>query len=264
MTELWDPLAPGFTTDPYTPYARLRREDPVHEVEIATLRCFIVTRYDDVVAVLRDPAYSATRFPERMIADAMTGPDQRFCGARARRLGHDADQGSARPHQTPRPRLQGLHAARRRGPAAAGRSDRGSVAFGASTTKPSGVPISNPSMAQRNTPQARGRPRDQHVENGRSERLQGEAEVAPQPDRLSEKGVRGSEPRRCPLPWASTRPHGSQRTWRGRWASELQRQASAPARERIRATGPCTSTSARTIAAHARALYGAFTGQRGL
>jgi cytochrome P450 len=78
MSELWDPLAPGFTMDPCTPYARLRREDPVHEVETATFRCFIVTRYDDVVAVLRDPAYSAEKFPERMIADAMAGPDQSF------------------------------------------------------------------------------------------------------------------------------------------------------------------------------------------
>jgi len=78
MAELWDPLAPGFATDPYTRYARLRREDPVHELEMATLRCFIVTRYDDVVAVLRDPAYSAAKFPERMIADAMAGPDQSF------------------------------------------------------------------------------------------------------------------------------------------------------------------------------------------
>ncbi|HME68810.1 MAG TPA: hypothetical protein VKM54_02975 [Myxococcota bacterium] len=68
MAELWDPLAPGFPKDPYAHYARLRSEDPVHYVETATLRCFIVTRYDDVVAVLRDPAYSAEKFSERMIA----------------------------------------------------------------------------------------------------------------------------------------------------------------------------------------------------
>lgn len=78
MAELWDPLAPGFQTDPYAHYARLRSDDPVHYVEMPTLRCFIVTRYDDVVAVLRDPAYSAEKFPERMIADAMAGPDQSF------------------------------------------------------------------------------------------------------------------------------------------------------------------------------------------
>ena len=78
MAELWNPLAPGFMQDPYTVYARLRREDPVHEVEAAGLRFFIVTRYDDVVAVLRDPAYSAEKFPERLIADAMAGPDPGF------------------------------------------------------------------------------------------------------------------------------------------------------------------------------------------
>jgi cytochrome P450 len=78
VAELWNPLDPGFTEDPYTPYARLRREDPVHEIETAGVRGFIVTRYDDVVAVLRDPAYSAEKFPERMIADAMAGPDPRF------------------------------------------------------------------------------------------------------------------------------------------------------------------------------------------
>ena len=78
MAELWDPLAPEFQTDPYAHYARLRSDDPVHYVETSTFRCFIVTRYDDVVAVLRDPAYSAEKFPERMIADAMAGPDQSF------------------------------------------------------------------------------------------------------------------------------------------------------------------------------------------
>jgi pimeloyl-[acyl-carrier protein] synthase len=78
MAELWDPFAAGFQTDPYAHYARLRSDDPVHYVETPTFRCFIVTRYDDVVAVLRDPAYSAEKFPARMIADAMAGPDQSF------------------------------------------------------------------------------------------------------------------------------------------------------------------------------------------
>jgi len=78
MAELWDPLGPGFQSDPYTPYARLRSEDPVHYVETGPLRFYVVTRYDDVVSVLRDPAYSAEKFPERMIADAMAGPDKSF------------------------------------------------------------------------------------------------------------------------------------------------------------------------------------------
>jgi len=78
MADLWDPLAPGFQSNPYATYARLRAEDPVHYVETPTFCSFIVTRYDDVVAVLRDPAYSAEKFPERMIADAIAGPDQSF------------------------------------------------------------------------------------------------------------------------------------------------------------------------------------------
>jgi len=78
MPELWDPLAPGFQSNPYVTYARLRAEDPVHYVEMGTFRSFVVTRYDDVVAVLRDPAYSAEKFPERMIADAIAGPDKSF------------------------------------------------------------------------------------------------------------------------------------------------------------------------------------------
>jgi cytochrome P450 len=78
MAELWDPLAPEFVRDPYACYARLRSEDPVHYVETPGFRFFLVTRYEDVLAVLRDPAYSAQKFPEQLVADAMAGPDPSF------------------------------------------------------------------------------------------------------------------------------------------------------------------------------------------
>jgi cytochrome P450 len=47
---LFDPLAPGFSADPYPVFQRVREKDPVHR----TSRGFwLVTRYDDVQMVLR-------------------------------------------------------------------------------------------------------------------------------------------------------------------------------------------------------------------
>ncbi len=53
---MFDPFAPGFAASPYEQYDRLRAEDPVHWS--ALLEGWLLTRYDDVVAVLRDPAVS--------------------------------------------------------------------------------------------------------------------------------------------------------------------------------------------------------------
>ena len=47
---VFDPGDPDFRADPYPAYERLRAEDPIHETPIA----FVVSRYDDCVAVLRD------------------------------------------------------------------------------------------------------------------------------------------------------------------------------------------------------------------
>src|SRR6266478_2547872 len=52
-------LDPEVLADPYPLYHRLRREDPVHWDSF--LHAWVVTRYDDVVRVLRD--FSAQRTP---------------------------------------------------------------------------------------------------------------------------------------------------------------------------------------------------------
>lgn len=48
----FDPMDPEFVADPYPTYHRLRAEDPVHH---SPLGFWALTRYEDVVAVLRDP-----------------------------------------------------------------------------------------------------------------------------------------------------------------------------------------------------------------
>src|SRR4029450_7453844 len=63
----FNPMAPEFVADPYPTYRRLREEDPVHQ---SPLGFWVLTRYEDVVASLRDPrmvkepiaAFVASRF----------------------------------------------------------------------------------------------------------------------------------------------------------------------------------------------------------
>src|SRR5438067_1962080 len=63
----FNPMDPEFVADPYPTYHRLRAADPVHH---SPLGFWILTRYEDVAAVLRDPrfakeaiaAYVAARF----------------------------------------------------------------------------------------------------------------------------------------------------------------------------------------------------------
>jgi cytochrome P450 PksS len=48
--------SPAFKADPFPFYARLRNESPVHPVTLpGKHRAWLITRYDDVVAALRDP-----------------------------------------------------------------------------------------------------------------------------------------------------------------------------------------------------------------
>ncbi len=49
-TYVFDPFAEGFTDDPYPEYERLRAADPVHE---SPLGFWVLSRYDDVTALLR-------------------------------------------------------------------------------------------------------------------------------------------------------------------------------------------------------------------
>jgi pimeloyl-[acyl-carrier protein] synthase len=63
----FNPMDPAFVADPYPTYRQLRAEDPVHH---SPLGFWVLTRYDDVVAALRDPrlakeaiaAFVAARF----------------------------------------------------------------------------------------------------------------------------------------------------------------------------------------------------------
>jgi len=63
----FNPMDPEFIADPYPTYHRLRAEDPVHH---SPLGFWVLTRYEDVVAALRDPrlikepiaAFVAARF----------------------------------------------------------------------------------------------------------------------------------------------------------------------------------------------------------
>jgi cytochrome P450 len=52
-----DPFAPGFAANPYEQYARLREADPVHRS--LTMFGWVVTRFDDVGTLLRDPSVSS-------------------------------------------------------------------------------------------------------------------------------------------------------------------------------------------------------------
>ena len=63
----FNPMDPEFVADPYPTYHRLRAEDPVHRT---LLGFWVLTRYEDVAAALRDPrlakeaisAFVAARF----------------------------------------------------------------------------------------------------------------------------------------------------------------------------------------------------------
>ena len=51
----FNPMDPEFVADPYPMYHRLRAEDPVHR---SPLGFWVLTRYEDVVSVLRDPRFA--------------------------------------------------------------------------------------------------------------------------------------------------------------------------------------------------------------
>jgi pimeloyl-[acyl-carrier protein] synthase len=51
----FNPMDSEFVADPYPTYQRLRAEDPVHQ---SPLGFWVLTRYEDVVATLRDPRFA--------------------------------------------------------------------------------------------------------------------------------------------------------------------------------------------------------------
>jgi len=61
MTDVveFNPFLPEFIADPYPSYRRLREEDPVHR---SGFGFWVLTRYDDVVTLLRDPRFGRDRY----------------------------------------------------------------------------------------------------------------------------------------------------------------------------------------------------------
>ena len=57
MTPVFDPFADGYADSPYEQFADLRDHDPVHRSEL--LQGWVVTRFDDVGRLLRDPSASS-------------------------------------------------------------------------------------------------------------------------------------------------------------------------------------------------------------
>src|SRR5437016_5333508 len=69
--ELFNPFRPEFHADPYSFYHRLRSVEPVHQTSMGF---WVLTRYDDVVMVLRDPRFGRDGF-EHLLA-AVYGDDR--------------------------------------------------------------------------------------------------------------------------------------------------------------------------------------------
>jgi cytochrome P450 len=61
MALSFNPMDPEFIADPNPTYRRLRAEDPVHE---HPLGFWVLTRYEDVVASLRDPRMLKEALPD--------------------------------------------------------------------------------------------------------------------------------------------------------------------------------------------------------
>jgi len=77
---------PRYHSNPFPMYTRLREHDPVHWSP--AIRCWVVSRYDDVLAALRDP---------RMSADERNNPGFDKMIARARKRGDiQSEEGSRR------------------------------------------------------------------------------------------------------------------------------------------------------------------------
>src|SRR5262245_49549786 len=77
-TVVFNPFEPGYVEDPYQQFAALRAHDPVHQTAFGP---WYVTRYDDVLRLLRDPTLSvedgnAAPTPLTAMRDEVLGPDR--------------------------------------------------------------------------------------------------------------------------------------------------------------------------------------------
>ena len=71
----WNPLDPEFIADPYPHYRKLRDDDPVHRSLVGAL---LVTRYDDVHNVLRNPNTTVQRDHSTDVPDYMKPLTDRY------------------------------------------------------------------------------------------------------------------------------------------------------------------------------------------
>jgi cytochrome P450 len=56
-----------FKANPYPFYARLRREEPVVRISAVFIKAWLVTRYDDAAALLRDPRFSKEQVTSKLV-----------------------------------------------------------------------------------------------------------------------------------------------------------------------------------------------------
>src|SRR5918996_1105814 len=68
---LFNPFLPEFHADPYPFYRQLREQDPVHQTPMGF---WVLTRYDDCVAVLRDARFGREEF-QQMLSAVYGGED---------------------------------------------------------------------------------------------------------------------------------------------------------------------------------------------
>ena len=76
---LWQPSSPDFNADPHRWLARLRREAPIFPHRMPDGRVsWLITRHRDCVAILRDPGFSAERFPTALLGAVAADPKAPF------------------------------------------------------------------------------------------------------------------------------------------------------------------------------------------
>jgi hypothetical protein len=75
----WDPASPAFQANPHAIWSRLRAEQPIYPRRMPDGRsAWVVTRYRDCVAVLRDPDCSAQKFPSHVLHQLAADPAAPF------------------------------------------------------------------------------------------------------------------------------------------------------------------------------------------
>ena len=75
----WDLSTPAFVADPHPFLARLRRDAPVYPHAVENGRTeWMITRHRDCLAILRDPGWSAEKFPSALLERVATDPQAPF------------------------------------------------------------------------------------------------------------------------------------------------------------------------------------------